>query len=55
MQNTPQKPHFTKGKSSKQPKKYFFLLLTFGGKWSKFRPDLNSQKVQIPYPQPVNI
>jgi hypothetical protein len=33
----------------------FFLLLTFGGKWVKFRPDLNSQKVQIPFPQSVNI
>jgi hypothetical protein len=30
-------------------------LLTFGGKWVKFNPDLNSQFVQIPYPQPVNI
>jgi hypothetical protein len=30
-------------------------LLTFGGKCVKFRPDLNSQIVRIPYPQPVNI
>lgn len=50
-----QTPIFNKGKSPYHPQFYFFLLLTFGGKWVKFRPDLNSQKFQIPFPQSVNI